>query len=402
MSTVAATPLDGLVVLDLSRVLAGPYCTMILGDLGADVIKVEHPDGDDTRRWGPPFAAGESAYYLAVNRNKRSVVADLKTPAGRELVRRIARRADILVENFRPGTLERLGLGLEDLRAEDPRLITLTISGMGATGPDAELPGYDFIVQAMGGLMSITGPAEGAPSKVGVAVVDLTTGMMAANAILAALYARERTGAGQHIDISLLETQVAWLANVASAYLITGEAPVRHGNAHPTIVPYQTFRGSDREFALGVGNDGQWRRLCEAIGRPELALDPRFRSNPDRVRNREELGALLEAHFGTAPAAEWVERGRAAGVPAGPVRTVPEVLEDAQLHERGMVESVAHPTIGELRLVGIPFKFSATPASIRRPPPLLGEHTAEVEAAYPPPGSSPGALLGRASLERNS
>jgi formyl-CoA transferase len=375
-------PLSGLVVLDLSRVLAGPYCTMVLGDLGADVIKVEHPDGDDTRRWGPPFAAGESAYYLAVNRNKRSVVADLKTEAGRELVRRIARRADILVENFRPGTLERLGLGLEALRAENPRLITLTISGMGASGPDADLPGYDFILQAMGGLMSITGPAGGPPSKVGVAVVDLTTGMMAVSALLAALYARERTGAGQHVDTSLLETQVAWLANVASAYLLTGEAPVRHGNAHPTIVPYQTFRASDADFALGVGNDAQWARLCHAIGRPELANDERFRTNPDRVRHREALVSLLEEHFATAPAAAWVERIRTAEVPTGPVRTIPEVFEDPQVLAREMVVSVEHPAVGELKLVGIPFKFSATPASIRRPPPLLGEHTAEVEREY--------------------
>jgi crotonobetainyl-CoA:carnitine CoA-transferase CaiB-like acyl-CoA transferase len=375
-------PLAGLVVLDLSRVLAGPYCTMILGDLGADVIKVEHPAGDDTRRWGPPFAGGESAYYLAVNRNKRSVVADLKTEAGRELVRRIARRADVLVENFRPGTLERLGLGLAELRAENPRLITLTISGMGASGPDAALPGYDFILQAMGGLMSITGPTEGPPSKVGVAVVDLTTGMMAANALLAALYARERTGAGQHVDTSLLETQVAWLANVASAYLVTGAAPERHGNAHPTIVPYQSFRASDADFALGVGNDAQWQRLCTAIGRPELADDARFRTNPDRIRHRDALIALLEEHFATAPAAAWVERIRAAEVPVGPVRTIPELFEDPQVHAREMVVSVEHPSIGELKLVGIPFKFSATPASIRRPPPLLGEHTAEVAWEY--------------------
>jgi crotonobetainyl-CoA:carnitine CoA-transferase CaiB-like acyl-CoA transferase len=367
---------------------------MILGDLGADVIKIEHPEGDDTRRWGPPFAAGESAYYLAVNRNKRSVVADLKTAAGRELVRRIARRADVLVENFRPGVLGRMGLDLAELRAENPRLITLTISGMGASGPESAQPGYDFIVQAMGGLMSITGPAAGPPSKVGVAVVDLTTGMMAANALLAALYARERTGAGQHVDTSLLETQVAWLANVASAYLVTGEEPVRHGNAHPTIVPYQTFRASDTEFALGVGNDAQWQRLCHAIGCPALTEDTRFRTNPDRVAHRDELVALLAAHFATAPAADWVERIRAAGIPTGPVRTVPEVLEDPQVRAREMVVSVEHPSIGELRLVGIPFKFSATPASIRRPPPLLGEHTAEVMAEYavettPAPAASP-------------
>jgi crotonobetainyl-CoA:carnitine CoA-transferase CaiB-like acyl-CoA transferase len=230
--------------------------------------------------------------------------------------------------------------------------------------------------------MSITGPAEGPPAKAGVAVVDLTTGMMAANAILAALYARERSGAGQHIDISLLETQLAWLANVASGYLLTGEAPTRHGNAHPTIVPYQTFRASDTEFALGVGNDAQWRRLCVAIGRPELAEDPRFSTNPDRIERRAELTDLLAAHFATAPAADWVTRIRADGIPVGPVRTIPEVLEDPQVQARGMVVSMEHPAIGELRLVGIPFKFSATPASIRRPPPLLGEHTAEVEREY--------------------
>ncbi|HEY1015788.1 MAG TPA: CoA transferase [Herpetosiphonaceae bacterium] len=380
--TNSEAPLAGVLVLDLSRVLAGPYCTMILGDLGADVIKLEHPAGDDTRRWGPPFAGGESAYYLAVNRNKRSAVADLKAADGAELVRRIAARADVLVENFRPGTLERLALGLDELRAANPRLITLTVSGMGATGPDRELAGYDFVIQATGGLMSITGPVAGPPSKAGVAIVDLTTGMMAANAILAALYARERTGRGQHLDISLLETQVAWLANVASAHLVTGEEPPRLGNGHPTIVPYQSFAASDGDFALGVGNDGQWRKLCAAIGRPDLAADERFATNPRRIAAREELIGLLAAHFATAPAAHWVALISAAGVPAGAVRTVPEVLRDPQVLAREMVVTVAHPTIGDLKLVGIPFKFSDTPASIRRPPPLLGEHSAEVRREF--------------------
>lgn len=378
----ASAPLDGLLVLDLSRVLAGPYCTMILGDLGAEVVKVEHPEGDDTRRWGPPFAGGESAYFLAVNRNKRSVTADLKTPEGARLVRAVARRADVLVENFRPGTLERMGLGLDALRAENPRLVTLTVSGMGASGPERDTPGYDFVVQATGGLMSITGPVEGPPSKVGVPIVDLTTGMMSANAVLAALYARERTGAGQHIDASLLETQVSWLAHVASGYFVSGTAPERLGNAHLAIVPYQSFRASDRDFALGVGNDGQWRRLCKAIGSPELAGDPRFRTNPDRIAHRAELVSLLQARFAEATAAEWVERIAGAGIPVGLVRTVPEVLEDPQVRARDMVVSVDHPTIGDLRMVGIPFKFSATPASIRRPPPLLGEHTEEVRAEF--------------------
>ncbi|HEY6209707.1 MAG TPA: CoA transferase [Gemmatimonadales bacterium] len=381
------TPLAGVVVLDLSRVLAGPYCTMILGDLGADVIKVEHPEGDETRRWGPPFVAGESAYFLAVNRNKRSVVADLRTDDGRALVERMARRADVLVENFRPGALARLGLSLAELRRGNPRLITLTISGMGATGPDRDVPGYDFVLQATGGLMSVTGPEEGPPSKVGVAVVDLTTGMMAASAVLAALYARERSASGQrgqHIDISLLETQVAWLANVASAYLVTGEAPARYGNAHATIVPYQTFAGSDGIFAVGVGSEAQWLRFCAAIGRPELARDERFRTNAARVTRRGELVGLLEAHFAAAPAAEWVRRLAGADVPVGKVRSIPEVLNDPQVLARDMVVTVPHPAIGDLKLVGIPFKFSATPALIRRAPPLLGEHTQEVWEEYPP------------------
>lgn len=376
------SPLDGIVVLDLSRILAGPYCTMILGDLGADVIKVEHPLGDDTRRWGPPFVAGESAYYLAANRNKRSVAADLKTADGAALVRRIAARADVLVENFRPGTLERLGLGLSELRAVNPRLITLTISGMGATGPEHDLPGYDFVLQATGGLMSITGPVEGPPSKVGVAVVDLTTGMVAANAVLAALYARERMGNGQHLDVSLLESQVAWLANVGSAYLVTGEPPGRYGNAHPTIVPYQTFAASDGIFALGVGNDRQWQTLCTIIGRPDLATDERYASNPARVAHRDELVAILEQHFSRASVADWVEQIQAAGIPAGAVRSIDQVLTDPQVLARDMVVTVQHPTIGDLKLLGVPFKFSGTPATIRRPPPLLGEHTAEIMAAY--------------------
>lgn len=371
-------PLAGLTVLDLSRVLAGPYCTMILGDLGADVIKIESPQGDDTRRWGPPFVAGESAYYLAVNRNKRSAIADLKSSEGQDFVRHIAQHADILVENFRPNTLEKYNLSLAHLRELNPRLITLTISGMGATGPEAHLPGYDFIVQATGGLMAITGDADGEPSKVGVAIVDLTTGMLATNAILAALYHRERTGAGQHIDISLLESQVAWLANVGSAYLVTGEEPQRYGNAHATIVPYQTFHASDRVFALAVGNDGQWQSLCRLLDRADLANDPRFASNPERVKQRSTLVQLLDDHFATNTADHWVEMIQAAGIPVGAVRSIGQVLNDPQVLARDMVVTVHHPTIGDLKLLGIPFKFSVTPATIRRPPPLLGEHTAEI------------------------
>jgi formyl-CoA transferase len=375
-------PLAGILVLDLSRVLAGPYCTMILGDLGADVIKVEHPAGDETRRWGPPFSGGESAYYLSVNRNKRSVIADLDQEADRGLIRNIARRADILVENFLPGALERRGLPLADLRLANPRLITLTISGMGATGPEYDRPGYDFILQAGAGLMSITGPPAGPPSKVGVAVIDLTTGMQAASAVLAALFARERTGTGQHIDISLLETAVSWLGNVGTAYLTTGEAPVRYGNEHPTIVPYQTFATQDGTIAIGVGNDAQWQRLCTALGWPELARDERFRSNPDRVRNRPELQKLLSQRLAECTTAAWVAALQLVQVPASAVRTVPEVLHDPQVRARNMVETVQHPRIGALELLGIPFKFSNTPASIRRHPPLLGEHDEEVRREF--------------------
>src|SRR5688572_18428971 len=288
---------------------------MILGDLGADVIKIEHPGGDETRSWGPPFVAGESAYYLAVNRNKRSVVADLRLDEDRAFIERIAARADVLVENFLPGSLERIGISLEALRATNPRLITLSISGMGATGPDRAAPGYDFIIQARGGLMSITGPVEGPPTKVGVAIVDLTTGMMAANAVLAALYARERTGRGQHIDISLLETQVSWLANVGTAALLTGKEPARHGNAHPTIVPYQTFHVADGVIAIGVGNDGQWQRMCAALNAGDLRTDPRFTGNADRVRNRDELVSLLSDKLREFSAAECVARLQAAQVP---------------------------------------------------------------------------------------
>jgi crotonobetainyl-CoA:carnitine CoA-transferase CaiB-like acyl-CoA transferase len=375
-------PLDGITVLDLSKVLAGPYCTMILGDLGADVIKVEHPAGDETRRWGPPFVEGESTYYLAVNRNKRSIVADLANDDDRALIRRIALKADVLAENFLPGSLERLGISLDALRRENPRLITLTVSGMGASGPDAAVPGYDFIVQAASGLMSITGPEAGPPSKLGVAVVDLTTGMMAANAVLAALYSRERTGHGQHIDISLLETAVSWLANVGTAYLMTGREPHRHGNAHPTIVPYQTFRVADGDVAIGVGTDPQFQRLCNALELTEIGKDARYATNAGRVTHRAELVNAIAVAIAGRSIDDVVRRLRAHSVPAGVVRTIPEVMNDPQIAAREMIQTTTHPTIGEVRLLGVPYKFSETPASLRRHPPLLGEHSAEVRAQF--------------------
>jgi crotonobetainyl-CoA:carnitine CoA-transferase CaiB-like acyl-CoA transferase len=355
---------------------------MILGDLGADVIKVEHPSGDETRTWGPPFVEGESTYYLSVNRNKRSVVADFSNAEDAALIRRIALTADVVVENFLPGALERAGISIDDMRKANPRLITLTISGMGVTGPDRDVPGYDFIMQAGAGLMSITGPAVGPPSKVGVAVVDLTTGMMAANAILAALYAREKNGRGQHIDISLLETAVSWLANVGTAYLMTGKQPTRHGNAHPTIVPYQTFTLSDGDIAIGVGNDAQFQRFCSALELQDIARDGRYTTNAGRVTHREELCALIADRIKSFTVDGCVERLRAVNVPASAVRTVPQILDHPQVAAREMIQKQTHPTIGEVRLLGIPFKFSETPASIRRHPPLLGEHTAEIKAHY--------------------
>ena len=290
-------PLHGFRVLDLSRVLAGPYCTMVLGDLGADVIKVEPPDGDETRAWGPPFAGGESAYYLCVNRNKRGMTVNLKTEEGRDIVRKLAGRSDVLVENFRPGTLARFGLDYETLRSGSPGLVYCSISGFGQTGPLRDRPGYDFMIQAMGGLMSFTGEPDGEPMKVGVAVTDITAGLYAVIAILAALQARTVSGEGQYLDISLFDSQLGWLANVASNFLVSGNLPKRYGNAHANIVPYQSFRASDGYFALPVGNDKQFARLCNLIGRPELASDARFATNTARVNHREKLIPLLETVF---------------------------------------------------------------------------------------------------------
>ncbi|HXG22770.1 MAG TPA: CaiB/BaiF CoA-transferase family protein [Methylomirabilota bacterium] len=372
-------PLAGFRILDLSRVLAGPYCTMLLGDLGAEVIKVERPGlGDDTRAWGPPFVGGESAYYLCANRNKKSLTVNLKAPAGQDIIRQLARMSDVLVENFRVGELATLGLGYEDLKPLNPGLVYCSITGYGQTGPDKDLPGYDFIIQGRGGVMSITGEPEGEPMKVGVAVVDITAGLFAANAIQAALLARSRTGRGQAIDISLLDAQVAWLANVASSYLVSGQRPKRFGNAHPAIVPYQTFHARDGYFCLAVGNDGQWRNLCEALQHPELAVDGRFATNPQRVHHREELIAQLQAIFATDSIAAWLQKIAAAGIPCGPVQTLDQVFTDPQVLARGMVWTMPHPTAGEVRFVGSPLKLSETPVSSSAPPPLLGEHTYEV------------------------
>jgi crotonobetainyl-CoA:carnitine CoA-transferase CaiB-like acyl-CoA transferase len=376
-------PLAGIRVLDLTRVLAGPYCTMFLGDLGAEVVKVEQPGcGDDTRGWGPPFAGGESAYFLCVNRNKKSLTLDLKSPGGAGLLRRLARAADVLIENFRPRTMERWGCGDKELCALNPRLIYASLSGFGADGPMSGVPGYDLIVQAWGGLMSITGMRDSEPTKVGVAIVDLVAGLMLGKSIVAALYAREKLGVGQKIDTSLLEAEVACLINVGSNYLTDGKVPERWGNAHPNIVPYQSFPTADGYLVVGVASEGIWHRFCQAVGHSELAQDPRFSRNSERVENREALIAILSAIFLGRRTEVWISALNGAGVPCAPVQTVDQVFSSPQVAQRKMLVGVEHPTAGTVRMAGIPVKFSATPASIRLPPPLLGQHTEEVLATW--------------------
>lgn len=371
-------PLQGIRVLDLSRVLAGPYCTMVLGDLGADVIKVEPPEGDETRGWGPPFAEGESAYYLCVNRNKRGIVINLKTDEGKKILRDLALQSDVLVENFRVGTLEKFGLDFATLHELNPKLIYCSITGFGQTGSMKDKPGYDFMIQALGGLMSITGEPEGDPMKTGVAVVDLFAGQNAIIAILAALQARTLTGRGQHLDISLFDSQLGWLANVASNYLISGKLPKRHGNAHANIVPYQSFQASDGWFAIAVGNDRQFVRLCEMLDKSEIALDEKFATNSARVQNRDELIPLLRSIFITRTVNEWLADLEKAEIPCGPIQNFEQVFSMSTVKEREMLVKMDHPTIGELPLVGSPLKMSDTPVEYRLSPPLMGEHTEEV------------------------
>jgi formyl-CoA transferase len=369
-------PLAGTTVLDLSRVLAGPYCTMLLADLGADVIKVERPGtGDDTRHWGPPFVNGESAYFLSVNRNKRSIEVDLKHPRGRQLVVELARRADVFVENFLPGTLDGLGLGYQALSALNQRLVYCSITGFGQTGPRRCEPGYDIMVQAMAGVMSFTGEAEGRPMKLGVAIADLAAGMLAGNAILAALIARAASGRGDYLDLALFDCTLSWLANVGANYLLGGEVPQRLGTAHPNIVPYQAFAARDGELIIAVGNDRQFADLCRIIGREELALDPNYRTNAARVQNRQRLVPLITAEILKAPVQAWLERLHQAGVPCGPVNRVDQALTDPQVAARGMLIETDHSTAGRLKLVGSPLKFASGDPMPRRPPPRLGEHT---------------------------
>jgi crotonobetainyl-CoA:carnitine CoA-transferase CaiB-like acyl-CoA transferase len=386
-------PLAGIRVIDLSTVLAGPYATMILADLGADVVKVEPPGGDATRGWGPPWVGDEeagtrtAAYYLAVNRNKRSLRLDLRADAGREVLRRLLVGGDVLVENFRPGSLDRLGFDDATIASINPALIHLAISGYGPTGPAADRPGYDFVIQAVGGLMSITGEADedgGRPMKVGVAISDVVTGLYAAIGVLAGLLARH--GVGQRVDVSLLGSTLAVLVNQAQNAFVTGVSPVRRGNAHPNIVPYETFATADGELAVAVGSERQWPRFCEALGLPELAADPRFATNGDRVERRAELRPTLAQRFAERSTAAWGTALDAADVPWGAIADVATALASPEAAALEAVVDVEHPVLGAVRQVGSPFRLADTPGSIRAAPPLLGEHTDEVlaEIGYTP------------------
>lgn len=385
MTPASARPLAGLTVLDLSRVLAGPYATQLLGDLGATIWKVERPgEGDETRAWGPPFVGGTSAYYLSVNRNKRSAALDFSDAAHRAALLRAAARADIVVENFLPGALERFGLDAASLRRDHPELVVCSITGYGQDGPYASLPGYDAVLQGFVGLQSVTGTPEGPALKVGVALVDVLTGAHAASAILAALVGRLRGGQGAHLDIALAEVGVHSLVNVAQGALSTGEPARRHGNAHPHIVPYQTFQASDGAFVLAVGNDAQWRRACEALGEPERASDARWAANPGRVLHRETVVSWLAQRFARGPRATWLERLQRAGVPAGPVRDVREAVTDPALAARGMVASHALPDGTVTPLLSLPWRADGERPPVELPPPALGQHTAEFLRTFAP------------------
>jgi formyl-CoA transferase/CoA:oxalate CoA-transferase len=368
--------LTGTTVIDFTRVLSGPYCTMVLADHGARVIKVEHPvRGDDTRHWGPPFVGAESAYFLSINRNKESLTLDFKRREGQAILEQLLEKADVVVENFRPGTLDAAGLGVRALTERFPRLVYCSVSGYGQTGPRRDEPGYDAVMQAEGGLMSITGEKDGPPYRLGVAITDIVSGLFAAQGVLAALVARERTGRGQQVDIGMLDATAALLTYQAGNYFTTGDTPARMGNRHPTIVPYESFATADGDLVIAGGNDEIWRRLCTALDLAALADDPRFRTNKDRAENYEELRPRLDAALRARSRKEWVQRLADAGVPCGSVREISEVLADPQLTARGMIAEVQHPTIGPARVIASPVKLSETPTSVRIAPPVLGQHT---------------------------
>lgn len=369
-------PLEGIKVLDLSRLLAGPFCTMMLADMGAEVVKVERPGkGDDTRSFGPPFQGGESAYFLSVNRGKKSVTLDMKSDKGKEVVRRLIERSDILVENFRPGALNRLGFDYENAAAINPRLIYASISGFGQTGPWAAKPGYDLALQGLGGIMSLTGDPAGPPFKVGVSQADLIAGLYAVQGILLALIAREKNGKGQLVDIGLMDCQLSLLTFQGGIYFMTGVSPTRKGNQHPTICPYETFRASDRYINIAVGNDALWQKFCDLLGLGEMRDHPDFSTNPARVRNRDKLFPIIQEKIGRRDSAYWLDRFEQSGIPAGPILSVEEALTHPQSEAREMVLTVNHPALGPLRQIGLPVKLSSTPGEALSPPPLLGEHT---------------------------
>jgi crotonobetainyl-CoA:carnitine CoA-transferase CaiB-like acyl-CoA transferase len=375
-----AGPLEGIRVIDLSRIVAGPLATQILGDYGAEIIKIEQPGiGDDRRAWPPPAAPdGSAAYFFSINRNKKSVTLNLKHPRGREILLALVRQGDVVIENFKPGTMEDLGLAWDVLSAVNPGLIYCGISGFGASGPDRERAGYDSILQGVSGLMSITGERDGPPVKTGVAMVDEMTALYAHGAILAALRHRDRTGRGQKIECSLLECGVAAMMNAATAYLLAGVVQGRWGSAHETVVPYQAFRARDGYLIIGAGNERLWKTFCAAIGAPAWAGDPRFATNALRVEHREALVRLIEERLQAKSRDEWIREFSAAGLPTGPINTIDQTFADPQVLHRGMVQEVEHPTAGRVRLVGIPVKFSDSPGAISEPPPRLGQHTAAV------------------------
>jgi len=378
--------LSGIRVVDFSRVVAGPYCTMHLGDLGADVLKIEQPGkGDDTRGWGPPFVNGESTYFLCLNRNKKSICLDLHSVEGRDSARALIQTSDVLVENFRPGTMERLGLGYETLRVDNPRLIYCAISGFGQTGPRREQAGYDVAIQAMGGLMGITGTPDGPPVKTGVALIDVIAGLQASSGIIAALYHREHSGEGQRVEVSLLSAELASLINVGSAYLVAGQLPLRQGTAHASIVPYQVFATADGYLMVGAANDKLFDLFCREVGHPEWATDPRFATNANRVINRKTLIPMVEEALRQDTVDHWAERLGRAGVAVGPVNDLARTFADPQVVQSGQVTSVHHPTVGDVKMVGPALNLSATPAEVRLPPPRLGEHTDESLASLAKP-----------------
>jgi crotonobetainyl-CoA:carnitine CoA-transferase CaiB-like acyl-CoA transferase len=370
-------PLDGITVLDLTRVLSGPYCTMLLADMGARVVKIERPgSGDDTRAWGPPFVRGESSYFLSINRNKESVALDFKDPRGRAILDGLIARADVLVENFQPGTLEAQRLGYADLAGRHPRLICCSITGFGSTGPLRDRPGYDAVVQAEGGLMSLTGPGDGDPYRLGVAIADIAAGLFAAQGITLALLARERTGRGQFVDVGMLDAVASLLTYQAGIYFTTGRTPLRMGNRHPSIAPYDSVAAEDGTLVLAVGNDAQWRTFCQASGLATLAEDARFATNAARVDNYDALRPLIARAIRTRTRQEWIDRLVPAGVPCAAVRGLDEVLTDPQLTAREMIQTVPHAAAGPLKVLGNPIRLSDTPGGIDTPPPRLGEHTA--------------------------